>query len=68
MNEKGQAISHDLILKQLKRLKNSSQFSHSKRYPAFLDFVVSKAVSGNQDDLKERTIGVEALAVLRIMI
>lgn len=60
MDENGQAITPELVLMQLKRLKNSSQFSHSKRYPAFLDFVVSKAVSGNQDDLKERTIGVEA--------
>lgn len=60
MDENGQAISPEQILKQLQRLKSSSQFSHSKRYPAFLDFVVTRAVSGNEDDLKERTIGVEA--------
>ena len=34
-------------------------FSHSRRFPAFLRFVVNKALAGELDDLKERTLGVE---------
>ncbi len=34
-------------------------FSQSRRFPAFLRFVVSKALAGELDELKERTLGVE---------
>jgi len=49
-----------VIKKQLKRIQSSPHFSHSRRYPNFLNFVVHKALEGRQVDLKERTIGIEA--------
>jgi len=56
----GQPISAELVEEQLRRLQSCSLFVHSRRYPAFLGFVVQKALQGKQDELKERTIGVEA--------
>jgi len=53
-------IPEDVIKEQLQRLRRSHQFSQSRRYPAFLDYVVLKTVSGHQEELKERIIGVEA--------
>ncbi len=46
--------------KQLGRLRSSPLFSHSRRYPLFLDYVVRKTLSGQGDELKERTVGIEA--------
>jgi hypothetical protein len=54
-------ISPELIEEQLQRLRNSPLFSHSRRYPIFLDYVVRKTLDGHQHELKERTVGVEAL-------
>jgi hypothetical protein len=44
---------------QLYRLIASPLFSHSRRYPAFLRYVVEQTLSGHGDELKERTIGLE---------
>jgi hypothetical protein len=53
-------IAPDAIEEQLERIQSSPPFSHSRRYPKFLSYVVHKAINGQHDDLKERTIGVEA--------
>jgi len=53
-------ISTNLIEEQLRRIQTSPLFSHSRRYPSFLDFVVRKTLEGHEDELKERTVGVEA--------
>lgn len=44
---------------QLNRLLASPYFSHSRRFPSFLRFIVSQTLSGRTDLLKERTVGVE---------
>jgi hypothetical protein len=46
------------IHQQLERLLMSSPFRHSRRFPAFLRFVVSHTLAGQTDSLKERTLGV----------
>jgi len=46
------------ILRQAERLIASRHFSGSKRYPAFLRFVVQEALDGRQETLKERTLGI----------
>jgi hypothetical protein len=55
-----QAIAPEIIEGQLERLKKSPHFSHSQRYPCFLNYVVHQTLQGHQDDLKERNIGIEA--------
>lgn len=47
------------VNEQLERLVASSYFSHSRRFPSFLRFVVAQTLSGHPDSLKERTLGVE---------
>lgn len=47
------------IREQLERLLGNPHFSHSRRFPSFLRFVVETTLSGQEDALKERTIGVE---------
>ena len=47
------------IEKQLERILENRHFNHSRRFPAFLRFVVQKTLSGSTDLLKERTLGVE---------
>jgi hypothetical protein len=49
----------DAVLRELERVLQSPQFSNSKRYPALLRFVVLRALAGEADTLKERTLGVE---------
>ncbi len=49
----------DEVCRQLERIQSSAVFGTSKRYPAFLRFVVETTLDGNSDCLKERTIGVE---------
>ena len=50
---------HRAIREQLDRVLASSHFSHSKRYPAFLRYIVEETLGGRTDDVKERTIGIE---------
>jgi len=47
------------INEQLERLLASPYFSHSKRFPNFLRFVVEQTLAGDADDIKERTLGIE---------
>ena len=47
------------IREQLERLLLHQTFRNSKRYPALLRYVVEHALTGNTDQLKERTLGVE---------
>ncbi len=49
----------DLVLKELEGILASYHFKGSKRYPAFLKFVVNAALDGRASQLKERTLGVE---------
>jgi hypothetical protein len=44
---------------QLERLLNNPYFSHSRRFPSFLRYVVDKTLAGQEDELKERTLGIE---------
>src|SRR5580658_1056617 len=47
------------IHEQLDRLLASTYFSHSKRFPIFLRFVVEQTLAGDADEIKERTLGIE---------
>jgi hypothetical protein len=47
------------ILNELRTVLASPHFSHSKRYPALLQFIVENTLEGRTDLLKERTLGVE---------
>ena len=42
---------------QLARLLSDNRFCNSKRLPSFLRFVISEAIQGRGESLKERTIG-----------
>ena len=48
-----------LVHEELSAILASPHFSSSKRYPAFLRYVVEKCLNGQSDQLKERTLGVE---------
>ena len=47
------------IRAQLDRLLLHQTFRNSKRYPALLRYVVEQTLSGNVEQLKERTLGIE---------
>jgi hypothetical protein len=47
------------VVQQLERLLQNPHFHKSKRFPVFLKFVVTEALAGRADNLKERTLGVE---------
>lgn len=49
----------ELVLRELESILASYHFRGSKRYPAFLKYVVDAALEGRTADLKERTLGVE---------
>lgn len=44
---------------EMERLLGNPYFSNSRRFPAFLRFVIEQTISGQSDCLKERTLGVE---------
>ena len=52
-------IEKESILRELKSILNSPIFQPSKRGQQFLSYVVCYRLEGNQDRLKERTIGVD---------
>ena len=52
-------IEKAAVQQQLERLLSTPLFNSSKRYPSFLKFVVSRALAGQNDQLKERILGVE---------
>ena len=64
------ATSHDMyteeerraIEAQLERLLANPYFSHSRRFPSFLRYIVNATVNGQADLLKERTLGIEIFA------
>ncbi len=47
------------IGEQLNRIVTSPYFSHSKRLPSFLRFVVEHTLAGDAETIKERTLGIE---------
>src|ERR1035438_3591333 len=47
------------VREQLSRLLDNPFFSHSKRFPTFLRFVVEQTLAGEVDSIKERTLGIE---------
>jgi hypothetical protein len=47
------------ILRQLERLLDNPHFSHSKRFPSFLRYIIQEELEGRGDQLKERTLGIE---------
>jgi len=47
------------VQRQLDRLLGNPHFSHSKRFPSFLRFIVQEELEGRGDQLKERTLGIE---------
>jgi hypothetical protein len=49
----------EAVRQQLGRLLASSYFSHSKRFPSFLGFVVEQTLVGQAANIKERTLGIE---------
>jgi hypothetical protein len=61
--ERGHNISReplaDEVREQLVRLLANPFFSHSKRFPAFLRFVVEQTLAGDSENIKERTLGIE---------
>jgi hypothetical protein len=59
VNHTGHPEDKAAIEEQLERLLASSYFSHSRRIPSLLKFVVQETLSGNIDALKERTLGIE---------
>jgi hypothetical protein len=50
------------VRQQLDRLLANAHFSHSKRFPSFLRFIVQEELEGRGDQLKERTLGVEVFS------
>lgn len=60
MDNERKEISPEAVERQLNRLRSSTLFSHSRRYPIFLEYVVRKTLDGRGDELKERTVGIEA--------
>jgi len=49
----------DEVREQLRRLLANPFFSHSKRFPTFLRFVVEHTLAGDSENIKERTLGIE---------
>jgi hypothetical protein len=49
----------EAVRDQLDRMLASPYFSHSKRFPNFLRFVVDHTLDGTVDNIKERTLGIE---------
>jgi hypothetical protein len=47
------------VVEQLERLLQNTHFHKSKRFPVFLKFVVTEALAGRAESLKERTLGIE---------
>jgi hypothetical protein len=49
----------NLVRSQLERIVSDARFAASKRYPQLLRYIVEQTLEGHEDDLKERTLGVE---------
>src|ERR1700743_2733430 len=55
-------ITPDMIRAQLELLVRDEAFRSSKRSIAFLRYVVEQTLSGQTDQIKERSIGVEVFS------
>ena len=44
---------------QLEKIVSDARFAASKRYPCLLRYIVEQTLAGNEDNLKERTLGIE---------
>lgn len=53
------ATERDLVVQELEAILANHHFRGSKRYPAFLKYVVYATLEGHTGDLKERTLGIE---------
>ena len=53
------ALEKLAIRVQLERLLSNPYFSHSRRFPSFLRYIVNATLNGHADALKERTLGIE---------
>src|SRR5580698_1729927 len=53
------ASQRQLVRSQLEKIVSDGRFTASKRYPQLLRYIVEQTLDGNEDDLKERTLGVE---------
>ena len=51
-------VEKQAVLQQLERLLESQHFHKSKRFPVFLQFVVTEVLAGRGEGLKERTVGI----------
>lgn len=49
----------EIVRSELEAVLKSPQFANSKRYPAFLRYVVETTLEGGAAHIKERTIGIE---------
>lgn len=49
----------EILRAELRAILASHHFLGSKRYPAFLKYVVEASLEGRTEDLKERTLGIE---------
>src|SRR5580704_16086376 len=47
-----------LVRSQLEKILSDSRFAASKRYPSLLRYIVEQTLAENEDELKERTLGV----------
>jgi hypothetical protein len=52
-------VTKSAVREQLNRLLANPFFSHSKRFPTFLRFVIEQTLAGEADNIKERTLGIE---------
>jgi len=48
-----------LVRSQLEKIVSDGRFAASKRYPYLLRYVVEQTLAESEDNLKERTLGVE---------
>ena len=48
-----------LVRSQLEKIVSDTRFTASKRYPCLLRYIVEQTLAGNDDNLKERTLGIE---------
>jgi hypothetical protein len=48
-----------LVRSQLERIVRDARFAASKRYPSLLQYIVEQTLAEREDNLKERTLGVE---------
>ena len=58
-NHSSPAVDAAAVRAQLERILLSAPFRNSKRYPAFLRYVVEQELSGASSELKERTIAID---------